>query len=87
MNLEIYKPELREKRMSMIGGKREGEILHTNTIFKEPVLAAFLEDNDLQEITIASSCIGFVYTFTKQYANVSPKPPLGPIRKRPLFEE
>jgi len=31
-----------------------------------PIIAAFMEDNDLQEITVVSTCIGFVRTFQKR---------------------
>lgn len=39
----------------------------------QPIMKAFLEDQDLQEITVCSSNIGFVYTFTKVFEPESAK--------------
>lgn len=38
--------------------------------FDIPVVKAFWEDDDLQEMTVASGNIGIVYTFQKRLAKV-----------------
>lgn len=67
MNLEIYNPDIRCQTSSMISGKHEQMAAHTDEQFQGPVLQAFLADDDLQEIVVCSTNIGFVRTFTKSY--------------------
>ena len=68
MDLETYQPKLKYRSNSVISGEIESEIEHSDPIFNSiPVLKAFIEDNDLQEITVTSTNIGFVKTFRKQF--------------------
>ena len=45
-----------------------------------PILTAFLEDDDIQEITVCSSNIGMVRTFRKIY-KAAKKPKIGPMKR------
>ena len=67
MNLKIYKKDLRYKNSGILSGQKDILINYKNKIFNIPVMKEFLNDNDLQEITIISTCVGFKKTFTKIY--------------------
>lgn len=68
MNIEIYEPEITCKSVSVITGTIEEKIPHTNHCFEKlAVLREFMADDDLQEMTVCSTNIGFVKTFRKQY--------------------
>lgn len=73
MNPEIYEAKLHYKSQSVFGNV-EGDFApgdpEAHLPWDTPLIAAFLEDDDLQEITFSSSCIGFVKTLTKQYRKV-----------------
>lgn len=68
MNLDIYSPIVRSIRKSMISGEDTEDIDYRESLSARPaVLQAFLEDDDLQEMTVVSTNIGFVRTYRKQY--------------------
>lgn len=68
MNLKLYNAEIRCQTKSMLTGKHEEMIQCTDPIFERiGVLKAWLEDDDLQEIILCSTNIGFIKTFTKSY--------------------
>ena len=51
---------------SIFRGEIELTELPENDSIKDiQVVKAFIDDNNLVEMTVTSSCIGFVYTFTK----------------------
>jgi hypothetical protein len=52
---------------TLLCGEHEEDIEYTDDLFTLPVLAAWLDDHDLIEITVVSRRIGFVKTFTKRY--------------------
>lgn len=62
----IYKDTLRVKNVGMISGEWTKDIPWSECR-GIPVVDAFLEDNDIQEITVVSTNFGFVRTYTKQY--------------------
>lgn len=68
MDLKHYNSEIHCKTKSMISGKHEEMMPHTDPVFESiGVLKAWLADDDLQEITVCSTNIGFVKTFTKSF--------------------
>lgn len=65
MNLKLYQPKIRWESKSVFGHfKRE---IPYNELIDKPLVKAFLEDDEIQTMTIASSNIGFVKTYTKVY--------------------
>ena len=70
MNLEVYSPKLRLKSTSTFTGTIERDVEAGDAIlpWHNALVQAFLADDDLQEMTIVSTNIGFVKTLTKQYA-------------------
>lgn len=76
MNLGIYKPEIRERRSSILTGEGEQMIPHDDEgLNRIAVIKAFLDDDDLQEMTVCSTNIGFVRTFRKFYITADDSPP------------
>jgi hypothetical protein len=68
MDLQIYNDTIHCKTASVLSGHHSEYMPISAPEFSNiPILREFLADNDIQEITIASSCIGFVKTFTKSY--------------------
>ena len=68
MNLEIYSPIVRLTNVGATSGNFEeyadyGELTYGDS----PILREFFNDDDVQEITIVSSNIGFIKTFRKFY--------------------
>lgn len=68
----IYNDELQVERQSILTGGEK--INQTDSIRRlltsdltPPVVKAFLQDNDLQEMTVCSSNIGLVNTYRKSY--------------------
>jgi hypothetical protein len=71
MNTEIYDPGIWCKTKSVLSGEHAELIDHQN-LPDTAVLKAWLEDDDLQELRVVSTSIGFIKTFTKSYRK--PKP-------------
>lgn len=68
INLQLYEPTIRCRTKSVISGEHEEMMKHTDPVFREiGVLREWLADNELQEITVCSTNIGFVKTFRKFY--------------------
>ena len=71
INEEIYQRTLHFKNSGIISGTHERDVEIGDESSAVPwnsgIIKAFLEDDDIQEITIVSSCIGFVKTLTKKY--------------------
>lgn len=67
---KLYSSKLRYRNSSIIAGELEGEIEigDPRIPWHDPIISAFLDDDDIQEITLVSTCVGFVKTLTKQYA-------------------
>ena len=65
---DLYKPEILHRGFSVFSGGEEtkGTLLFSD-LPKSGIIQAFLEDDDIQEITITSANIGFSRTFTKQF--------------------
>ena len=57
--------KIRERGMSAISGKVDRVVKPEELRGMVPVIDAFLADEDLQEITVASANLGFALTFTK----------------------
>lgn len=64
--IDIYIPEIHVKSKSMLE-----ELGYTTQYdsdeMSHPILKAFIDDNDIQEIRICSSNIGFIRTYSKYY--------------------
>ena len=68
MNLEIYKPEITVKSKSVLSGETEKILNYDDEwIQSMPILKAWIEDDEIQQIQIVSTNIGFIKTFTKSY--------------------
>lgn len=67
MDLELYNSEIHCKTISAISGEHSEDIPHTSEQFKIPILREFIADDEIQEITVVSTNIGFVRTFRKYY--------------------
>lgn len=67
MNLKIYKPEIRCETKSVFGNRTEHYQHDDERLKTLPVVQAFLADDDLQDMRVCSTNIGFVKTFTKEY--------------------
>lgn len=70
MNLEIYQDKLRERGSSVFRGQFDA-LVGIEDIQGPEILNAFLEDDDIQEITVTSTNIGFTRTITKMYRKES----------------
>ena len=62
---DIYSEELTLRQEGMFG--KHTSKIHQEELQKIPLLKAFWEDNDVQEITIVSTNFGFIKTFSKSY--------------------
>ena len=68
MNLELYEPEITVRSESILTGKTEKVLNYDDKLIQsKPILKAWLEDDEIQEIQITSTCCGFIKTFTKSY--------------------
>jgi hypothetical protein len=69
INEQIYKRTLRLKSASVISGvyEKEVEVGDESLPWELPIIAAFIADDELQEMTICSTNIGFVKTLRKFY--------------------
>ena len=61
---DIYKPHVRWESKSIFGESRGTADL---SIADQPILQAFWADNDIQEVRVVSTNIGFIRTYTKEY--------------------
>jgi len=75
---ELYSRTLRLKNDGMISGsfEKDVEVGDNNMPWDSPIIVAFLDDDDIREITIVSTCIGFVKTLTKQHRLYQVKAPI-----------
>lgn len=62
----MYQDVLTFTANSIFNGKRTQDMSWENAKNLSPIFAAFLLDDDVQEITICSTNIGFVYTLQKR---------------------
>lgn len=69
INEAIYKRTLRLQNAGILSGTydRQVEIGDGSMPWDSPIVAAFLADDDIQEIQIVSTSGGFSKTLTKQY--------------------
>lgn len=68
MNLSIYYPKIRITSNGALSGKNDRfEHYETHWFNKIPTVNAWLADDDLQQLEVCSSNIGFIYTFRKFY--------------------
>lgn len=68
MNLATYYPMIRITSNGALSGKNDRfEHYETNWFNKIPTVNAWLADDNLQQLEVCSSNIGFVYTFRKFY--------------------
>ena len=65
--LDLYKPELKIKVISVLTDGLEYEMDWQNNHLQQPLYQAFLNDDNLQEMTLCSSSLGFVRIYAKQY--------------------
>jgi len=65
---ELYQEEIHQSGKSVFtGGETTESTEHFSNLAHTPLIQAFLDDCDIQEITICSGNIGFVRTFTKRF--------------------
>lgn len=65
---DLYKPEILHKGFSVFSGGAETKgVCFVADLPKTGIIRAFLEDDDIQEITVTSGNIGFSRTYTKQF--------------------
>lgn len=65
---ELYEESLTHSGFSVFsGGEKTTGTVHFSELPKSKIIAAFLEDPDIQEITITSANIGFSRTYGKIY--------------------
>jgi hypothetical protein len=72
LNLEIYEPTIRIETTSVFGNREE---MVPHTMLEKlgiGVVTEWLKDNELQEMTVCSTNIGFVKTFRKFYKGQLP---------------
>lgn len=69
MNENLYERTIYHTGMSVFTGGKEvsGEIDVDRMPVQIPLIKAFLEDDDIQEITITSGSVGFVRTYAKRF--------------------
>jgi hypothetical protein len=72
MNTKYYKTTIlhRGKSVFSSGEETSGEKYWQDLADSTPLLKAFCDDDDIQEMTVTSASIGFTRTYTKQYAVV-----------------
>ena len=65
----VYEPELTLEVQSMLTGEYIEGVTpgDGNPLWEFPIVKAFLEDDDLQEMQIVSTNIGFIRKLTKHY--------------------
>lgn len=63
---DIYEELVHEKGFSLFG-EVDMKVHYTSLVNGPKLLKTFWEDNDVQEITITSTNMGFSKTLTKQY--------------------
>lgn len=72
MKSRTYKNTLTIKGNGFLSGKYETEVPigdpSQGGLWDIPLVKAFLDDDDIQEMTITSTNIGFVKTLRKQFA-------------------
>jgi hypothetical protein len=68
---KTYEQAIWEKGISVFRGKHEWARLELDALPKSPIIAAFLADDDIQEITICSANLGIVNTYQKRYAKAA----------------
>lgn len=66
MNLELYENKIWEKGTGIFG-KYDWREVSPEELRKIPLIKSFLDDDDIQEITVCSGNFGFVKTFQKRY--------------------
>ena len=66
INLDLYSEMISVKVVSMLSGKYEYVVPYLE-LDESPILTHWLRDDDLQEITVCSTNIGFCRTYSKQY--------------------
>lgn len=66
---DIYKPNLLMKGFSIFSRNDEWVEVPVGEVPDTPLMKAFLEDNDIQEIRYCSTNIGMVRTWQKTYKN------------------
>lgn len=71
INEDIYQRTLRLKSSGVLSGQFDQDVEVGDESVPLPwdcdLVKAFLADDDIQEMTITSTCIGFTKTLTKQY--------------------
>jgi hypothetical protein len=74
---DIYQPTIIVRGFSIFAGMYEIEVqafVSSVVPWDEPIVKAFMDDNDVQEMTITSTNIDFSRTLTKQYKPMEAKP-------------
>jgi len=69
LNEQLYSPTLRLKSESMISGTIEKDVTvgDDSLPWSNAIIAAFLDDDDIQSLKIVSTNIGFIKTIQKKH--------------------
>lgn len=68
MNLGLYLEEIHYEGFSIFsGGDKTSGMIHYSKLPKTAICDAFLADDDIQQMEICSTNIGFGRKFTKQF--------------------
>lgn len=69
MDEKTFSQTLRLQNNSMLSGKYDKQVTigDEHLPWDMPIIRAFLDDNDITEMTIVSTNIGFIKTLTKQF--------------------
>lgn len=65
--LDFYEPNLKIKVTSVLTNLMEYEMDWQDDHLQQPIQQAFLNADDIQGMTLSSSSLGFIRTYTKQY--------------------
>lgn len=67
LNLDAYQPRIDVFGKGVLSGEWKKLVELDDPLLQMPVVQAFLADDDLQAITVVSSCVGLIYTYQKRY--------------------
>ena len=67
LNLDIYQPQIDVFGRGILSGEWKKLVELDDSLLESPVVQAWLADDDLQAISVTSTCIGFTYTYQKRY--------------------
>lgn len=67
LNMDIYQPQIDVFGCGMLSGEWKKLVSLDDELLASPVIQAWLADDDLQAVSVTSTCIGFTYQYQKRY--------------------